>query len=58
MGIVDLNESPIRFSKEEKIIRAENNTLKDKECTVIKPGLFREKVIICKLGERIITRKI
>jgi len=58
MGTLKLNESPIRFSKEERTIRAESDILKDKECKVIKIGPFRGKAIICKFGREITMKKI
>ena len=55
---IDLRESPLRFLKENKTSRSENDTLRNGECKVINRGPFRKKKLVCKSNEKIIQRYI
>jgi hypothetical protein len=59
MGIVDVNDSPLKLSKEEKTIREESDTLKDNECKILEKGIvFKDRKLVCKHGKKITVKDI
>jgi hypothetical protein len=59
IGTIEINDSPVKLSKEEKIIREESDTLKDNECKIIrKRGVFKKDKLICKKKDKITIKDL
>jgi hypothetical protein len=50
---ININDSPLKFIKENKLIRRENDTLKEGECKIDKKGLLKKGAVICKKDGKI-----